>query len=175
MTPRRLQGAEWVAGGGGALLLVSLFLPWFGGGTGELSGVGPSQLDGSYSAWTTFTVADLMLAAGALAAIALPVLGRARSALDRRLALSVVVAFCGLALAVLVMVRVLSPPEFQLVQEGRAATSVTVYRGSDPAAGLWLGLAGCAAIVASGCLALSSWQPTSRAGLMAAPAPQARR
>ena len=164
MSARRLHAAEWIAGAGGALLLGSMFLPWFRGGTGRIAGIGTAELDGGYSAWQTFTVADLMLAALALAAVALPVAARARRWAAGRQARAAAVAVAGMGLAVLVMVRVLSPPEFQLVRDGGQGTAAAVFRDSDPAAGLWLGLAGCAAIVAAGCLALSSPQPALGSG-----------
>jgi hypothetical protein len=176
VSARRLNSAEAIACGGGALLLASLFMPWFTGGTGTIAGIGTAQLDDGYSAWTTFTVADLLLGAVALAAVALPALARLRTSAGGRLTRTSAAAFAGLAMAVLVMVRVLSPPEFQLVREGGSSTAVVVFRDSDPAAGLWLGLAGCAAIVAAGCLALSGPPPAPRrAPRMAAPVTQARR
>jgi hypothetical protein len=174
VSARRLQAAELIACAGGALLLSSLFMPWFTGGTGTISGIGPAQLDDGYSAWKTFTVADLLLAAVALAAIALPALGRLRA--GGRLTRATAVAFAGLGMAVLVMVRVLSPPEFQLVREGGSGAAVAVFRDSDPGAGLWLGLAGCAAVVAAGCVALSGPAPAPRrAPRMAARVAQGRR
>jgi hypothetical protein len=165
---RRLHVYEWIAGAGGALLLLSLFLPWFTGGTATIFGLGPARLDDGFSAWKTFTVADGLFAAGALAAIALPLAAVARRATAGP-PLPVLVALTGLALALLILARLLSPPEFQLVQEGRSAISVITFRGSDPAVGLWLGLAACAAIFAGGCLTLRG------IALVAAPARQARR
>jgi hypothetical protein len=173
VSARRLHAAEVIACGGGALLLASLFMPWFTGGTGTIAGIGPAQLDDGYSAWTTFTVADLVLGAVALAALALPAVARLRTPAAGRVTRAAAVAFAGLAMAVLVMVRVLSPPEFQLVRE---SGSVTVFRDSDPAAGLWLGLAGCVAMVAAGCVALSGPPPAPRrAPGIAARVPHARR
>jgi hypothetical protein len=163
VSARRLDSAEWIACAGGGLLLIAMFMPWFQGGTGTIEGIGSAQLDGGYSAWKTFTVADLMLAGVALAALALPAAARLRRRGDGRETRAASVAVAGLALAVLVMVRVLSPPEFQLVREGGSG-AVAVFRDSDPAAGLWLGLAACAAIVASGCVALSRAQPALGSG-----------
>jgi len=157
---RRLHTAEWIAGAGGAILLISLFLPWFTGGTATIRGIGTARLADGYSAWTTFTVADVMLAAGALAAVALPAL----TGVGQRVERTAGVAVAALALAVLVMARVLSPPEFELVRGGGSNLSVAVFRDSDPAAGLWLGLAGCAAIVLAGCVALSKAPSPARAG-----------
>jgi hypothetical protein len=176
VSARRLHAAEVIACGGGALLLASLFMPWFTGGTGTIAGIGTAQLDDGYSAWTTFTVADLMLGAVALGAVALPALARLRTPAGGRVTRTAAVAFAGLAMAGLVMVRVLSPPEFELVRERGSGTAAAVFRDSDPAAGLWVGLAGCAAIVAAGCVALSGPPPAPRrAPRIAAPVSQARR
>jgi hypothetical protein len=55
----RANLANLIAAGGGALLILSLFIGWFGGG------------DESFNAWKTFSLADIALLVIALAAIAL--------------------------------------------------------------------------------------------------------
>ena len=59
----RANIANLVAAGGGALLLLSTFLGWFGGG------------DESFNAWKTFSLADIVLVVIAIAAIALGAAG----------------------------------------------------------------------------------------------------
>jgi len=55
MDLRRLRAGEWVAAAAGALLIVSLFLPWYEAGRFDVS------------AWEAFAVVDvLLLLAGAL-------------------------------------------------------------------------------------------------------------
>jgi hypothetical protein len=149
----RLRAAEWIAALGGALLLISLFAPWFSGGTASVYGLGTARLDDSFSAWQTFTVFDVMLALGAVAAIALLVTRAARRTPALGLALFALLTLAGLALTVVVIVRALSAPEFEFVEVGRGAASVTVFQGASPVLGLWLGLAGCAGLVIGGWVA----------------------
>ena len=104
--PRQRAG-EWIAALGGVLLLISLFAPWFRGGTASVYGLGTARLDDSFSAWQTFTVVDVMLALGAVAAIALLVTRTARRAPAVGLALFALLTLAGLALGVGVIVRAL--------------------------------------------------------------------
>jgi hypothetical protein len=59
----RANIANLVAAAGGALLLLSTFLGWFGGG------------DESFNAWKTFSLADIVLVVIAIAALALGAAG----------------------------------------------------------------------------------------------------
>jgi hypothetical protein len=59
MDLRRLRAGEWVLGAAGLVLLVALFLPWYG--------------DPSRTAWQSLSVLDLILAALGLIAVAIPV------------------------------------------------------------------------------------------------------
>jgi hypothetical protein len=75
MASRRPGPGELLTGAGGALLLVALFLPWFGldgrvrvPGSGQVITVGRDPLN----AWESFTALDILLAL--LAAVALAVL-----------------------------------------------------------------------------------------------------
>ena len=59
MDLRRLRVGEWIVGASGLLLLIALFLPWYG--------------DPSSTAWEAFTVLDVILALLALAALSVPI------------------------------------------------------------------------------------------------------
>jgi hypothetical protein len=59
---------ERIAAGAGALLLIALFLPWYGW---ELV-IADVELSGSVSAWEVLSVVDVMLCLIALVAIAIP-------------------------------------------------------------------------------------------------------
>jgi hypothetical protein len=62
--PRRLSWGDWLAGAGGVLLIVSLFLPWYSAG-GQ-----------SVSAWDSMAVDDVILAlTGGLAVAAALIVG----------------------------------------------------------------------------------------------------
>src|SRR5689334_8585576 len=59
MDLRRLRVGEWIVGACGVVLLISLFLDWYG--------------DPSETAWEAFSILDVILALVALAAISVPV------------------------------------------------------------------------------------------------------
>jgi cytochrome bd-type quinol oxidase subunit 2 len=61
MDLRRVRVWEWLTGLAGAVLLISLFLPWYGAG------------DATATAWEAFAITDVVLALVALMAIALPI------------------------------------------------------------------------------------------------------
>ncbi len=113
MEPRSPGPGEFVAGAGGALLLLATFLPWFGvdsavqlPGRSEATtvrGVG-------VNAWHAFAAIDVVLLIVALLALALLVLPLLGVRAGRTpLALAVVVA--GLVCAVLVVYRLIDPPD----------------------------------------------------------------
>jgi hypothetical protein len=103
---------------GALLLLVSLFLDWFG----------PPDGDGGVSAWTSFEVLDLLLAALALAAIATLVLaGDATALLQRTL------PWIAVAALVIVASQIIDPPPAVL--------------DADRETGAWLALAGALVMV----------------------------
>ena len=102
-----------MAGAGGALLLVATFLPWFALDSAiELPGrSGGTTIHGpGVNAWQSFAVIDVLLLVAGLAALALLVASAAELGVARiRLALLVVVA--GVVCAVLVVYRLLDPPD----------------------------------------------------------------
>jgi hypothetical protein len=94
MSLGRIHRGELVAGLGGAGLLVSLFLPWF---------------DPGRSGFDSLAVADLFVAAAALAAIALPLLSAGQEKTDLPVvADTVTVIASGIAVAI-VAYRLLDP------------------------------------------------------------------
>lgn len=98
MTLRRLRAGDVLAGLGGLALLGVLFAPWFGG---------PAT---TFSAWDTLTVILAFLIVVAL--LGLAILGL--TAFERTPALPVAATVfttpLGLLAAILVIVRILSPP-----------------------------------------------------------------
>jgi hypothetical protein len=121
----RIEFGPLAAAAGAVLLLVSLFLVWYGGGV---------------TAWEAFEVLDLVLAALALISIA-----HAAEALgvpipvqvERREAL----AICGVFAVVLVLSQVLNHPPAAV--------------GRDAQTGQWLGLAGAGLMLVGGGLSLA--------------------
>ncbi|MET0614960.1 MAG: hypothetical protein ABW142_05905 [Thermoleophilaceae bacterium] len=124
MDLRRLRAGEWIVGASGVLLLVALFLPWYG--------------DPSATAWESFTVLDVILALLALAAIAVPIVTAAQRVPALPLAYESLTALFGLFGLILVLIRVLNLPGDA---DGREI-------------GLWLGLVATLGILAGGLIAM---------------------
>jgi zinc transporter ZupT len=117
---RRIDAGAAVAAAGALLLLISLFLDWYGDGR-----------DG-YSAWTLFEVIDLALAAGALLALSTFL---SRSGVEPRLPQAPLVLLGGVALVLTASQLIDAPPAV-------AASEL------DPQTGAWLALAGAALLLA---------------------------
>lgn len=130
---------EWLAGASGVVLLVSLFLDWYG-----------PLAEPKFTAWEAFSVIDVVLAAAAIWAIALAVM----TALDRSQAVptamaSLLVYVVLLALALL-LYRVISPPgHLQSVPlPGTRATGYNPTADPSREIGLWIGLAAMVGVAA---------------------------
>jgi hypothetical protein len=91
-----MRRAEPLAGLGGLLLLVALFLPWYG--------------PGSVSGWQALTVIDVLLALLALLAIAVPAVSVATRGPAKPVAIAVIASALGWLAVLLVAIRLVSPP-----------------------------------------------------------------
>ncbi|MDA0163798.1 hypothetical protein OM076_26240 [Solirubrobacter ginsenosidimutans] len=111
-----MRRAEPIAGLGGVLLLVSLFLPWYMPNL-------PTALDGatlqvkqftlvveSVTAWQAFTVTDILLAVIALPAILVPVISVTTSGPAKSIGIAVIASATGWLAILLVVFRLLDPP-----------------------------------------------------------------
>ena len=127
MTQRRLDAGALVAAAGAVLLLVALFLDWYG------------DEGDSVSAWTVFELIDLLLAAVALLAISTFL---SRAGVERRLPDVSLVAL-GLAALVLVVSQLLNHPP--AVNGGELDTKT----------GAWLALAGAAVMLAGALMSIA--------------------
>jgi hypothetical protein len=96
MDLRRLRVGEWLVGTCGVLLLVALFLPWYG--------------DPSATGWEAFSVLDVILVLLALAALSVPIVTAAHRVPALPLALESLVALFGVLGVILVLIRVLNLP-----------------------------------------------------------------
>lgn len=126
MDLRRLRAGEWVAALSGALLLVSLFLPWYGAGAEDASG------------WEAFAVVDVALALVAAFGVSLLVVTASQRVPAVPVALSAIVTIVGMIGVVLVLVRLADLPGGF---DGREL-------------GVWLGLLAAIGIVAGSALAM---------------------
>ena len=151
MDLRRLRAGEWITAAAGLLLLVSLFLPWYG--TPDASG------------WESLAAIDVVLAAIAIAAIALLVVTAVQPAPAPPIALDALLALVALAGVVLVLVRVASLPEGADSREW----------------GLWLALAGALGVEAGAWIAMRDQRlskpgrPTDLSGRPVAEHPEVER
>jgi hypothetical protein len=111
-----VRRAEPIAGLGGILLLVSLFLRWYGG-AGFPSGIvevlppgvslaGPPDV----TAWQAFTVIDILLALIAATAILVPVLSIATRGPAKSIGIAVIASAVGWIGVALVLFRLIDMP-----------------------------------------------------------------
>jgi hypothetical protein len=121
-----MRRAEPLAGLGGIVLLVSLFLSWYGvdlpRAVGDLQPFRPEDV----TAWQAFSVIDLLLALVALPALAVPFVSLLSSGPAKAIGLEVITSVTGLIGVLLVVFRLVDAPS----------------DGLDLRAGAWLGLAG---------------------------------
>ena len=120
MSPRRIDAGAAVAAAGAVLLLVSLFLDWYG------------DQDEGYTAWTVFEVIDLLLAGVALIAISTFV---SVAEIERRMPRAPLLVVGGAAL-VLTASQLIDPPPAVALSDLHLQT------------GAWLALAGSALLLA---------------------------
>jgi hypothetical protein len=120
-----MRRAEPLAGLGGVLLLVSLFLPWYGvqlpPARGNLVPFGPEDLSG----WQALGVIDVVLALLALLAIAVPVVSLATRGPAKSVGTAVLASAFGWLAVLLVLIRLVFGPD-----------------DLDLRSGIWLALAG---------------------------------
>ena len=115
MDLRRLRPGEWMVGGWGLVLLVSLFLPWYGVDTGLAERAGWTAYAplgaATVTGWESLDILDVILALVALAAIAVPIVTAAYRVPAVPLALESLVALVSLVATVLVLFRVIDLPD----------------------------------------------------------------
>jgi uncharacterized membrane protein len=143
----RLRPGEWIALAGGAGLVVSLLLPWYGARAREAT----------VSGFEAFSVTDVMLVLLALLALALAVLQATQDSPTKPIGASVVTVAYGIVCVLLVLLRILDQPgpnEFIEVRPGA-----------------WLGLAATVAIVAGAWRAMATERVR---GLPPGPEPELR-
>jgi hypothetical protein len=141
MDLRRVRVGEWLAAVSGVVLLVSLFLPWYGLDLGSgSSGNGVTFYGdlGTASGWESLSAIDILLAFVAASGVLLAVVTATQPVPAVPIALSALVSLSGLIGLVLVLLRALDLPDWAGTREW----------------GLWLGLAGTIGIIAGSLLAM---------------------
>ena len=131
MDTNRLNMGEMVAGGSGVLLFLVMFIDWFEGA----------------NAWQSFALIDWVLLLAAAAGIGLAVLAATQTEVDLPIAASAIVTGIGALAVILVIYRIISPPDFGLD-----------FFGADPdvgrSIGVFIGLLAAAGITVGGWLAM---------------------
>ena len=126
MDTSRISFGEMITGISGIVLFILMFLPWFG----------PERAPVSLSAWTSFSFIDILLFLVCVVAVALPAL-RAAGAMPAGLPASPgqIAALAGVIAFLLVLFRLLVPPEFGLQLD----REIGVYLGLIAALGIAIG------------------------------------
>lgn len=108
MDLRRLRIGEWAVATAGLLLLVSLFLPWY-----SITAF-PSA---DANAWQAFGVIDALLLLLALGALAVVPVTAGTSSPSPAIAYQALLCLASIAGSVIVVIRLLNPPENGLSRE----------------------------------------------------------
>lgn len=133
MDLRRVRRWEWLTGAAGVVLLVSLFLPWYGLDNVNVGGAIPFDPTATANAWESFAVVDVLLALAALGAMALPVVAAMQRTAAVPQALTAILIVFDTVAAVAAVVRLLNVPNAATVLrvlggEGGYSGSVDVTR-----------------------------------------------
>jgi hypothetical protein len=133
MDLRRLRVGEWITALSGLVLLISLFLPWYG--SEALFARDPRE---TYSAWQSLAVIDVVLALVAAGAVGLAVITAAQRLPAVPLTFNVFLTLAAMLGVVLVLIRAIDLPDIAV--------------GRMPA--LWLGVAGALGVLVGSLVAL---------------------
>jgi hypothetical protein len=152
-----LNRGEKIAGIAGVLLILIMFIfDWFGlkftGGVGNLG----LAVEGGRNAWGSYGFTDIVLFITALAAIGLALLAASDADVGLPVALSAIVTALGIISLVLVVISIISPPDFGLDVSGSGIDH-------ERKIGVWLGLISVIAITVGGYLSMQE-EGTSFAG-----------
>jgi hypothetical protein len=127
----RIRFGEMIAGVSGVALFVFMIFPWFG-----LEGI-----RGSDNAWEALGFIDFILLLAVLAAIGLAVLSATGARLDLPVGPAVIVAGLGALAVVLILFRILFPPDVDVVlgDDIDGTRKIGVFLGLLAAAGITVG------------------------------------
>jgi hypothetical protein len=136
----RVRTGELIAGVSGIALFVFMFFSWFGvDSPGEIQVPGGFQLgvEGSVDAWEAFDFIDIVLLLAVVGGVGLMVLAAAQSNVQLPVAASAIAAGLGILATLLVLYRVIDPPD---IVEGLDTTrKVGVFLGLIASAGIAIG------------------------------------
>jgi hypothetical protein len=113
MDINRLRQGEQIAAIAAILLLLDMFIfKWFGLKFSGATALGGVSVEGSKNAWGSFGFIDIILFITVLAALGMAYLRASDTELDLPIAASVVVAVLGGLSTLLILFRLISPPDF---------------------------------------------------------------
>ncbi len=139
----RLSQGEKVAGVSGILLILFMFVfKWFGLKFAGGAGVFDVAVEGSRNAWGSYGFIDIVLFITALAAIGLALLAASESEMGLPVAASAIVAGLGILSVVLVVISIISPPDFGVDLSGTGVDhtrKIGAFLGLIAAAGVAVG------------------------------------
>ncbi len=152
MDVNRLGTGEKIAAVSGiALILIMFIFKWFGlklsGGVG---GFGVS-VEGSRNAWGSYGFTDIVLFVTALAAIGLALIKGTETRVETPVALSAIVTGLGVISLILVIISIISPPDFGVDISGAGIDHTRKI-------GAWLGL------IATAVLTYGGWRAMQEEG-----------
>ena len=140
MDLRRPRLGDWIGGLGGAALLVSLFLPWYGGCAESCYLLAGSEPPDGLTAWRSFAVLDLLLLVTALFGIAMLAFSLTQRVAAVPIATAAITAIFSTAAAVWVLVRVVELPGPDAFSDRRFGLYVGLGSTVAVAAGAWLSM-----------------------------------
>ncbi len=143
------QGEKIAAGSAIALILIMFIFKWFGlsVSTAGVAGVGGFSVEGSRNAWGSFGFIDIILFITALAALAMAYLSASGQSVSLPIAMSAIVTGLGILCVILVLYRIISPPDFGVNLSG---TGIDKTRKI----GVFLGLIATAGVAYGGYMAM---------------------
>jgi hypothetical protein len=141
MDVSRLSRGEQIAGIAGIVLLLDMWIfDWFS----YSASVGDISASTGGDAWQVFGFIDIVIFVAALSGIALAVIAATATEINAPVALSAVTAVLGIIATILILYRIIDPPDQDLgdlVDVGRSF-------------GVWLGLVAAAAVAYGGFAAM---------------------
>jgi hypothetical protein len=143
-----LNRGEKIAGVAGVLLILIMFIfDWFGlKFTGGVGAFGVSA-EGAKNAWGSYGFTDIILFITGLAAIGLALVAASDAEVGLPVALSAIVTALGVLSLILVIISIISPPDFGVNVSG---TGIDHTRKI----GVWLGLLSVIGVAVGGFLAM---------------------
>ena len=113
MDLNRLRPGEQIAAVAAIVLLLDMFIfKWFGLKVSATTPLGGFTAEGSRNAWGSFSFIDIILFITVLAALGMAYLRASNTDVALPVAASVVVALLGALSTLLVLIRIISPPDF---------------------------------------------------------------